>query len=72
MHTAYLFTADQMNGIYHSDSNFMWTFTLGTLSIKHNLNINKDKCSECETGVKACILQIQLVVAAELNSLKHL
>lgn len=72
MLTAYPFTADQMNGIYPSDRNFIWTFTLGTLSIKHNLNINKNKCSECRTGVKACILQIQLVVAAKLNPLKHL
>lgn len=61
-----------MNRVYPSDRNFMWAFTLGALNIKHNLNINKDKCSEPRTGAKACTLQVKLVVAAKLNLLKHL
>lgn len=61
-----------MNRVYPSERNFMWAYTLGALSIKHNLNINKDKCSEPRAGVKACTLQVKLVVAAKLNPLKHL
>lgn len=61
-----------MNRVYPSERNFMWAYNLGALSIKRNLNINKDKRSEPRTGVKACTLQVKLVVAAKLNPLKHL
>lgn len=72
MHATSPVMADEVNRVYPSDRNFMWAFTLGALSIKHSLNINKDKCSEGRTGVKASTLQIKLVVVAKLNPLKHL
>lgn len=72
MHATYPFMAHEMNRVCPSDINFMRAFTLGALSIKRNLNINKDKCSEPRTGVKACTLQIKLVVFAKLNPLKYL
>lgn len=64
--------ADEMNRVCLSDRNFTWAFTMGALSITDNLNINKNKCSEPRTGVKACTLQMKPVVAAKLNPLKHL
>lgn len=65
IHATYPVMADEMNRVYPSDKNFIWTFTLGAL-------VNKDKCSERRTGVKACTLQIKPVVADKLNPLKHL
>lgn len=72
MHTTYPVMSDEMNGVWSSYRNLMQAVTLGALSVKHNLNINKDKCSELRTGVNECTLQIKPVVTAKLNPLKHL
>lgn len=72
MHTTNPVMSDEINGVWSPHRNFMYAVILGALSLKHNLNINKDKCSEFRTGVNACTLQIKPVVTVKLNPPKHL